>query len=52
MNMTIALIDRLNMRLEPLSLRNHRSISLRRLYISLSYCQGSTRVLGCGGTRE
>jgi hypothetical protein len=50
MNMTLSLSKRLQMRRKPLSRRNRRSISLRRLYQALLYLQGSTRVES-GGTR-
>src|ERR1035441_2105688 len=40
-----SLSKREKMRRKPFSLRNRRSISLRRRYIALSYCQGSRR---CG----
>ena len=49
MNMTSSLSKRLKMRRKPLSRRNSRSISLRRLYQALLYRHGSSRV-ETGGT--
>ena len=45
-----SLSKREKIRRKPLSLRKSRSTSLRRLYISRSYCQGETRVHRGGTT--
>ena len=49
-NTTSSFSKREKMRRNPFSRRNNRSISLRRLYISRSYSQGSTRVRNGGTT--
>lgn len=49
MNITSSLSNREKMRRKPLSLRNSRSTSFRRLFISRSYSHGSRRLL-FGGT--
>jgi hypothetical protein len=48
--MTSSLSKRLKMRRKPLSRRNSRSISLRRLYQALLYRHGSTLVHSGGTT--
>ena len=48
-NITSSLSKREKILLKPLSRRNNRSISLRRRYMTRSYCHGLTR-LCLGGT--